>query len=74
MHKQLAKLAEMTSTNYISCMDEINQIALKFDLKEYTTYSRIWEYPWLWFNLKPFQERQLTVLDLAAKKAHSLGF
>jgi ubiquinone/menaquinone biosynthesis C-methylase UbiE len=67
MLKQLAKMSELKSDNYNECINEINQIARRCGLQEYTAFSRIWEYPWLWDKLKRFSGRKLRVLDLGSE-------
>jgi len=37
-------------------------------LTEYTTYSRIWEYPWLWFHLQDLP-RNARVLDIGSERS-----
>ena len=67
MNKQLACLTELQQPGFARCMEEINRIARKGSLKEYTTYSRIWEYPWIWFQLEPLKNKRLRVLDIGSE-------
>jgi SAM-dependent methyltransferase len=50
-------------------MLELNRVAQRGGLIEYTTYSRVWEYPWLWQHLAPLQGRGLRVLDVGSEKS-----
>jgi SAM-dependent methyltransferase len=50
-------------------MQELNQFAIKFELDRYETFSRVWEYPWLWFQLKPFKGQGLKVLDVGSERS-----
>jgi SAM-dependent methyltransferase len=50
-------------------MEDINQIAHKGGLVEYITYSRIWEYPWLWFQLNSLKGSGLRVLDIGSERS-----
>jgi SAM-dependent methyltransferase len=67
--KRLASLPEVKSHSYKSFMDLLNQVAHGADLEEYTTYSRLWEYPWVWSNLEPLRGRGLRVLDIGSEKS-----
>src|SRR5260370_17577114 len=49
-------------------MEELNVVARRGGLTEYTTYSRIWEYPWLWFHLKDLP-RNARVLDIGSERS-----
>lgn len=65
--KTLATAVELQSESWVSCMKEINEIARSSDLEEYLTYSRIWEYPWIWFHLKTLEQQGLQVLDIGTQ-------
>lgn len=69
MVKQLARLAEAQGGVFVRRMEEINEIARRGGLKECRTYSRIWEYPWVSFQLDPLRDRHLTVLDVGSQKS-----
>jgi ubiquinone/menaquinone biosynthesis C-methylase UbiE len=64
--KQLASLPELQSVKYNGIMRKINQIAAKTGLQQYSTYSRIWEYPWVWLQLESLKEKSLSVLDIGS--------
>lgn len=67
MNKQLTRLTELQDPVFVKCMEEINLIAHKGSLKEYTTYSRVWEYPWIWLQLKALKGKKLRVLDIGSE-------
>lgn len=67
MIKQLARLDELRHPRFTGTMGEINQTARKGGLREYTTYSRVWEYPWLWLQLEPLKGQGLTLLDIGTE-------
>ncbi len=67
MKKKLANLVKLNSVTYRSFMDELNTFARNFGLAEYRTYSRIWEYPWLWSHLKPLADKGLKLLDVGSE-------
>lgn len=45
-------------------MHQINEVANHGGLRRFDTYSRLWEYPWVWTRLEPFKGRNLRVLDI----------
>ena len=69
MVKCLATLAELESKSFRSLMERINNIARRDSLEEYTTYSRIWEYPWVWLQLESIKARGLRLLDIGSERS-----
>jgi len=69
MNKQLATLIELQSHRYERIMKQINEIAIRGGLQEYITYSRIWEYPWLWFQLNQLKGHGLRIIDIGSEKS-----
>jgi SAM-dependent methyltransferase len=67
MTKHLARLQELQQDVFVRCMEAINETARRGGLREYTTYSRIWEYPWAWLQLQALQGRNLQVLDIGSE-------
>lgn len=65
--KCLASLEEINSVEYKGVMDEINKVGKKGNLRLYTTYSRIWEYPFCWFNIKKYYPRGAKILDIGSE-------
>jgi SAM-dependent methyltransferase len=68
MQKVLAKYEEITATRWTDFMSELNSVARRGGLAEYQTYSRIWEYPWLWFQLEN-APTTLSVLDVGSERS-----
>jgi SAM-dependent methyltransferase len=50
-------------------MQDLNHFAAEAELDQYTTYSRIWEYPWLWSKLESLKGQGLRVLDLGSERS-----
>ena len=69
MNKCLAARDDLQSNTFRSLMQEINRVARAGSLEEHTTYSRIWEYPWVWLQLEPLKGRGLQVLDVGSEKS-----
>lgn len=46
---QLARIEEKDSPRFCAFMAMVNAFASQFGLRTFTTWSKIWEYPWLWF-------------------------
>ncbi len=67
--KQISRLDELQSLGFQNCLEEINQTARQGGLQEYYTYSRIWEYPWATFQLRPFFGCASKVLDVGSGKS-----
>ena len=74
MIKQLASVNEIGSDRFFSMMNEINQCAHTAGLVEYTTYSRLWEYPWVWCQAEPLKDSGLCVLDLGSERSAMAWF
>ena len=68
MIKLLAKHAEISEPRWIGFMNELNDVARRGGLAEYKTYSRVWEYPWLWFQLED-SVRSLRILDIGSERS-----
>jgi ubiquinone/menaquinone biosynthesis C-methylase UbiE len=50
-------------------MDDLNGVARRGGLSEYKTYSRIWEYPWLWFHLQSLANQNFRILDAGSERS-----
>lgn len=46
----LASIEETFSPSFKEFMDSLNQFASRHGLRQFFDWSRVWEYPWLWFN------------------------
>lgn len=67
--KRLACLPELESNSYRSFMHLLNQVAHRANLQQYTSYSRLWEYPWVWSQLEPLKGQGLRVLDIGSEES-----
>ncbi len=67
MVKCLAGLADLQSEPFRARMEEINSLARRGSLQEYATYCRIWEYPWVTFQLQQLKGRGLRLLDVGSE-------
>ncbi len=47
---RLASVDELQSERFRSFMDQMNAFAAPLGLRTFTNWSKIWEYPWLWFH------------------------
>ena len=65
----VASVRELRSEYYTRFMEQLNQFAAKAELHQFTTYSRIWEYPWLWLKLESLKGQGLRVLDLGSERS-----
>lgn len=63
---RLASVKEFKSAQFDRFMSCLNQFANAFGLKEITNLSKVWEYPWLWFN-------SLCGVDLNGKHVVDIG-
>jgi SAM-dependent methyltransferase len=69
MIKCLATQKEQNKDTFRTHMEAINHVARQGALKEYTTYCRIWEYPWVWQQLKSISTDKQTVLDIGSERS-----
>ena len=47
---RLASVAELESPRFTTFMVEMNTFARDLGLREFTNWSKVWEYPWLYFH------------------------
>lgn len=47
---RLAQLEEMRSAAFAGLMDVLNEFAGAHGLRQFDTWSKIWEYPWIWHH------------------------
>jgi 2-polyprenyl-3-methyl-5-hydroxy-6-metoxy-1,4-benzoquinol methylase len=64
--RHLANLPEMFSREWIDFIDELNAFAAPLGLRQFTNWSKLWEYPWLW-------QRGLGAIDWRGKRVLDLG-
>jgi len=46
----LSNLKDTFSGAFVGFMGILNAFARKYGLRQFTNWSKVWEYPWLWFN------------------------
>jgi SAM-dependent methyltransferase len=69
MIKSLAKMTELESPPWQNFMAALNRLAERCGLDRYDTFSRVWEYPWLWSQLEPFKGAGLQLLDIGSERS-----
>jgi len=47
---RLASVSELKSPRFKNFMEMLNIRAASWGLRQHTNWSKVWEYPWLWFN------------------------
>jgi 2-polyprenyl-3-methyl-5-hydroxy-6-metoxy-1,4-benzoquinol methylase len=64
----LASVDELKSEAFVRFMETINAFSEEYSLRTFTDWSKVWEYPWLWFNgLSGVDWPRATVLDLGSE-------
>ena len=62
---RLASVEELSSRPFRNFMTTLNSFAARLRLRQFTDGSKIWEYPWLWFNgLSGIDWSRTKVLDI----------
>lgn len=64
--RHLANLGEMFSREWWQFVDELNAFGAPHGLRQFTNWSKIWEYPWLWHH-------GLSQLDWWGRRVIDLG-
>ncbi len=68
--RHLANLPQMFSPEWIDFIDELNAFAAPLGLRQFTNWSKLWEYPWLWHHgLREIDWRGKRVLDLGTEQS-----
>jgi SAM-dependent methyltransferase len=68
--RHLANLPEMFSPEWTGFIDTLNAFAAPLGLRQFTNWSKLWEYPWLWHRgLSALDWRGLRVLDLGSEQS-----
>jgi 2-polyprenyl-3-methyl-5-hydroxy-6-metoxy-1,4-benzoquinol methylase len=68
--RHLANLPEMFSPAWTGFIDELNAFAAPLGLRQFTNWSKLWEYPWLWHHgLSAIDWRGKRVLDLGSEQS-----
>lgn len=63
---RLGSVLELESTKYKEFMNIVNLFGSSKGLRTYTDWSKVWEYPWLWYN-------SLMYVDWVGKTVVDLG-
>jgi SAM-dependent methyltransferase len=64
----LASVRELESQRFTDFMNVLNSLAKKFNLRIMTNWSKVWEYPWLWFNgLESVNHKSTHICDLGSE-------
>jgi SAM-dependent methyltransferase len=69
IEKTLAKHSEIYDSRWVQFMETLNATANRAGLSEYRSYSRIWEYPWLWFRIQELAKKDLHILDTGSERS-----
>jgi len=65
---RLASVSELKSMKFRWFMLKMNYFAGKHGLRKFTNWSKVWEYPWLWYNiLSSIEWNNVRVLDLGSE-------
>lgn len=64
----LAKLEELQSLPFTSFMSQLNAFAKLHGLREFDSWSKIWEYPWLWLHaIESLPLAGLRIIDMGSE-------
>jgi len=64
----LSSTKELSSTIFQDFMTTLNCFSQRLSLRQFTNWSKIWEYPWLWFNgLECMDWANVRMLDLGSE-------
>lgn len=65
---KLASVRELKSEQFSTFMNQLNAFARQYRLREMINWSKVWEYPWLWFNgLESVQWNKTVVCDFGSE-------
>ncbi len=65
---RLAAVEELESAPYRDFMERINRFASAAGLRTFTDWSKVWEYPWLWFHgLRDLEWSGRRLVDLGSE-------
>lgn len=65
---KLASVTELNLPRFREFMFMINTKAARLGLRQFTNWSKVWEYPWLWFNgLCGVEWKNASALDLGSE-------
>jgi ADP-heptose:LPS heptosyltransferase/2-polyprenyl-3-methyl-5-hydroxy-6-metoxy-1,4-benzoquinol methylase/predicted transcriptional regulator len=65
---KLASVNELRSERFSAFMKAVNLFAKRYKLREFVNWSKVWEYPWLWFNgLSKVDWLEKNLLDIGSE-------
>jgi polysaccharide pyruvyl transferase WcaK-like protein len=65
---RLAKTSEIELPQYKNFMNTMNSLADQWKLRQFTNWSKVWEYPWLWFSrLSSIDWTNARLLDIGSE-------
>lgn len=68
--RHLANLPQLFSPEWIAWVDRLNAFAAPLGLRQFTNWSKLWEYPWIWHHgLDKIDWRGKRVLDLGTEQS-----
>ena len=64
----LGNVRELNSKEFRSLMSMLNALADRWGLRQYTNWSKVWEYPWLWFHgLSQVDWKDTSLVDIGSE-------
>jgi SAM-dependent methyltransferase len=64
----LASLSDLFSKSFQDFMKTVNCFAQRWGLRQFTNWSKVWEYPWLWYNgLSHIDWKDCSLLDIGSE-------
>ena len=64
----LGSVHQLKDRSYCVFMNELNEFAVKHGMRVFQNWSKIWEYPWLWFQgLKDLPWGSMNLLDFGSE-------
>jgi len=68
MNLSLGSVKELSSKLFADFMTSLNCFAQRWGLRQFTNWSKVWEYPWLWFNgLSQADWKESSLLDIGSE-------
>jgi len=65
---RLASVSELESASFTGFMEMLNYRGASWGLRQFTDWSKVWEYPWLWFNgLAHINWAEVKLLDMGSE-------
>jgi 2-polyprenyl-3-methyl-5-hydroxy-6-metoxy-1,4-benzoquinol methylase len=65
---RLASVTELNTRPFMEWMEGVNAFSESYDLRVFTNWSKVWEYPWIWYNgLKEIELNRSTILDIGSE-------